>query len=215
MRHLKYVVLALLSVVICFGLWSTDNDVAGIPEDIQHYAEGAGLEEFKKLILEDPAGYGYKNEEEVNSVTLGPGFEVHYFDAGKFDRVTDSLMDLSKPTGQYEFIVYSGGAAKSFLSIERHNAGFRVVMAGGDASRLDKSLDIMKGSLSVNHETTSPALIKDGNVRFLVSHINGKEVNVPDVPAEKSAILGGMNNNQVWDSEKTIKFLKKARAQVR
>lgn len=73
----------------------------------------------------------------------------------------------------------------------------------------------MKGSLSVNHETTSPALIKDGNVRFLVAHINGKEVNVPDIPAEKSAILGGMNNNQVWDSEKTIKFLKQARAQVR
>lgn len=44
----------------------------------------------------------------------------------------------------------------------------------------------MKGSLSVNHETTSPALIKDGNVRFLVAHINGKEVNVPDIPAEKA-----------------------------
>jgi len=101
MRHFKFVVIAFLSIMICFGFLITSHDDAGgIPEDIQHYAEGKGLEAFKKMIRDDPVGYGYEDAEEVNNVKLGPGFKVHLFDHDKFDRMTDRLMDVSKPTGQ-------------------------------------------------------------------------------------------------------------------
>jgi len=212
MRQVKYISVFLISIFICFISVQNIYASTNIPEDIQKYAEGTGLEEFKKLILEDPVGYGYADKDEVNNVTLGPGFEVHLFDASKFNNVSTSLIDVSKPTGQYEFIVMSNGSGKSFLTIERYEDSFRVVVAGGDASRLAKSLDIMTNTLSTNSDYTDPVLIKDGNIRYLVANLNGKEVNIPDVPAEKNALMGGMDNNQLWDSEKTISFLKQVQS---
>lgn len=215
MMVMKYV---RFMMMICIGLtcsyFIAPNTYAGsVPQDVQSFAEGEGLDQFKMMILEDPEGYGYKNEEEVKGVTLGRGFEVYLFDVNKFPNISDSLIDVSKPTAQYDFIVKSGGMGKSFLSVERYEGKFRVVLAGGDASRLDESLHVMSKALSTDVSTVDPVLIKDGNIRYLAVKVDGKEVNIPDVPREKNSLMGGMDNNQLWDSAKTIDFLKEVQAQ--
>ncbi|WP_342552332.1 hypothetical protein [Paenibacillus sp. FSL R7-0652] len=215
MMVMKYV---RFMMMICIGLMCSyfiaPNTYAGsVPQDVQSFAEGEGLDQFKMMILEDPEGYGYKNEEEVKGVTLGRGFEVYLFDVNKFPNISDSLIDVSKPTAQYDFIVKSGGMGKSFLSVERYEGKFRVVLAGGDASRLDESLHVMSKALSTDISTVDPVLIKDGNIRYLAMKVDGKEVNIPDVPKEKNSLMGGMDNHQLWDSAKTIDLLKEFQAQ--
>lgn len=213
MKHMRMFVTIWIGLMVSYMIAPSIHASSTVPEDVQIYAKGQGLEEFKTLVLDDPAGYGYANEEEVKAVTLGPGFEVHLFDSDKFNHVSDSLIDVSKPTGQYDFIVQSKGVGKSFLSIERFEGEFRVVLAGGDASRLDRSLNTMSKSLSTDIDTLNPVLIKDGNIRYLVAKVDGKEVNLPDVPSEKKSLMGGMDNNQLWDSAKTINFLKEVQSQ--
>lgn len=212
MKHMRILIMIWMGLMVSY-MMAPNIYASTVPEDVQTFAKGQGLEDFKKLVLDDPVGYGYENAEEVKSVTLGPGFEVHLFDSDKFKNVSDSLIDVSKPTGQYDFIVQSDGVGKSFLSIERFEGGFRVVLAGGDASRLDASLNTMTKSLSTDVDTLNPILIKDGNIRYLAVKIDGKEVNIPDVPTEKKSLMGGMDNNQLWDSAKTIDFLKDVQSQ--
>ncbi|WP_338588225.1 hypothetical protein V6669_22870 [Paenibacillus sp. Y5S-9] len=212
MKYMRILMVIYMGLLVSYTM-APSSYASNVPEDVQTFAKGQGLDEFKKMVLDDPMGYGYKNEEEVKSVTLGPGFEVYLFDSEKFEKVSDSLIDVSKPTGQYDFIVQSGGVGKSFLSIEQFEGEFRVVLAGGDASRLDASLNTMTKSLSTDVDTLNPVLIKDGNIRYLAVKINGKEVNIPDVPTEKKSLMGGMDNNQLWDSSKTIDFLKDVQSQ--
>lgn len=211
MRFLKIFSTLCLAAAISFSaaplvFANSDSD---IPADIQQYAEGTGLAGFKELVLEDPVGYGFQNADKVKNAILGPGFQVHLFDTEKFKNASSSLIDVSTPTGQYEYIIYTGGQAKSFLSVERYEKGIRIVLAGGNASRIGKSLDTLKKALSGN---AKPVLIKDGNVRYLAAKVDNKEVNVPDVPAEKNAVLGGMDNSNVWDSAQTIKQLRQIQA---
>ncbi|MBO2944736.1 hypothetical protein JJQ72_12210 [Paenibacillus sp. F411] len=214
MKYLKYFYILLVGVTICSAsLFSNIDASVRVPDDIRHYANDAGLEEFKKLISEDPIGFGYKDIEEVGQVTLGPGFQINWIDADKFANVKSSLIDVSKPTGQYEFIVLSNGEGKSFLTVERNGGRFRVISAGGDASGLSKSLAKMTSSLASASEHIELALIKDGNVRYLVTNVDGKEVNIPDFTSEKMALMSGMDQNQLWDSDKTISYLKQAQFQ--
>ena len=212
MKYVRFMVMICIGLM-CSYLTAPNTYASNVPQDVQSFAQGEGLDQFKMMILEDPEGYGYKNEEEVKGVTLGKGFEVYLFDVNKFKNISDSLIDVSKPTAQYDFIVESGGMGKSFLSVERHEGKFRVVLAGGDASRLDESLNVMSKALSVDVSTLDPVLIKDGNIRYLALKVDGKEVNIPDVPREKNSLMGGMDNNQLWDSAKTIDFLKEVQAQ--
>lgn len=69
---------------------------------------------------------------------------------------------------------------------------------------MDASLNTMAKSLSTDIDTLNQVLIKDGNIRYLAVKIDGREVNIPDVPTEKKSLMGGMDNNQLWDSSKTI-----------
>lgn len=78
---------------------------------------------------------------------------------------------------------------------------------------MDESLHVMSKALSTDVSTVDPVLIKDGNIRYLAVKVDGKEVNIPDVPREKNSLMGGMDNNQLWDSAKTIDFLKEVQAQ--
>ncbi|MCY9511895.1 C39 family peptidase [Paenibacillus larvae] len=214
MRILRFLSFLFLILILATSFNVTPHVFANydsdIPLDIQKYAEGTGLEKFKELVLEDPTGYGFQNADEVKKASLGHGFQVHLLDSEKFKNASSSLIEVSKPTGQYEFIILSRGEAKSFLTVEKSEKGIRVVLIGGDATRIGKSLDTINSALSKDHK---PILVKDGIIRYLVTKVNEKEVNVPDVPTEKNLGISRMDNNNVWDSDQTIKHLKKVQAE--
>ncbi|NMM55285.1 hypothetical protein [Paenibacillus aquistagni] len=211
MKYLKSICLVFIAMLFSSNMALVAFASPGsVPEDIYKFAEEIGLDEFKKEVLTDPIGYGFNNIEEVSKVQLGHGFRVHLFDAEKFNKAATSLIDVSKAINQFEFIIYSGEEAKSFLGIEENNGSIQVFSIGGNATRLGGSLTTIKEKVS---DQNSIVLIRDGNIRYLVAKINGEEINVPDVPVEKSAFMGGMNNIQVWESEQTINFLKQVQKQ--
>ncbi|MBJ9993255.1 hypothetical protein [Paenibacillus sp. S28] len=179
------------------------------PDDIDAFAASEGIQTFKEIVSNDPAGYGYNGKEDIENVQLGEGFQVNYIDPAKLKSTESkaSIKSIIKAVDQWDYVVLSNGKPKSFLTIGKENNELKVISAGGSAVDFGVAYDkLLSYSLDKNNLT----LVVDKGIRILLGNKDNDEIVVPGISSKKSAYLDGIDNARVSTSAELISVLKKA-----
>lgn len=189
-----------------------DGNNGNIPPEVVSTAE-QGINLFKKLASESPTDYGFSSVDEVNRMELGQGYQLYRIvpEKLKSDENTDSLVKISELSDEWEFIVKVNGEPKSFLTVGKTKDDNRLVVTGfgGKSETFMESMTNFDRITSTSNKTSTPLIVKEGNIRYIVCLIDDIEYNMPDVPpGPKSLLTGNTDNTQIWPSYQTVTFLK-------
>ncbi|MBD2844118.1 hypothetical protein IDH44_02875 [Paenibacillus sp. IB182496] len=197
----KYIFITIIGIILIMP--SVASSATYEMDEVKRFAESEGLDVFKKLMLEDPEGYGFKNTAQIESVVVGDGLPIYWVDAGKL-RAADantSLQSILRPSNQWEFTVFVDGTATSFLTIGEINHALDVVAAGGTSEAFDKAYK----KISVHSDPDSSvilAMIEGTHV--LVSSVDHQEVAL----SESNVALYGEQKASLIPSENVVTQLK-------
>jgi len=186
----------------------TKNHLNEIPEDIEYFAHNEGLKLFIHFVSEDPAGYSFENDNELINVTLGPGYRLYGVKEDiLYDQSVTDLSKLSYATNIFEFIVYSNGTPKSFLTVSKDQDGVFLRSAGKVATGIEKVLDTLDKLQAENKAAQREILVVQyGNdVKYFVLRSGDKEYIVPFTPVLHSKVD---INGTVWKSSEVIDHIR-------
>ncbi|HLU22754.1 MAG TPA: hypothetical protein VKZ77_09775 [Bacillaceae bacterium] len=189
-------------------LADSNNIGKPIPKEIEQFATSSAINLFKEIVSEDPEGYGFNDINEVENVTLGPGYQLYAIDGERLkDDKYKKMSEISYETTIYEYIVYSKGVPKSFITISTDDKGVFLSSAGGIASGIEKTLNSFN-SLSVNlNESKHEIFVVHYGVsdKYFILKTKDKEEIIPFSPnGENKAEING----KVYSSEQIVDHIR-------
>lgn len=176
-----------------------------VPLDVETYAAQEGLPLAKKLLALAPADIGLSNAEEVNQLTLGPGLQLHTISPAKLESSdATSLLEMTEPQQEWEFVVEKDGKPVTFLLIASKNGHLEFKRVGGKSEGF---WDTWNQFEHYSEAQVEPTLVVSNQVQYLVGTIDEQEVAFSDLAnsAIKSVSIMAQPFTPASDIAKTLK----------
>ena len=198
-----------LVVAAIVGLWGIPaNGASQIPEEV-YLAAQKGISFFKAKVGPHAEKYGFKDIDQVDRVTLGRGFRLHYIGPERLATGrTESLLDLVDPVDAWEYTVDVDGSPQAFLTIGLEDEVYRVVHFGGDATNFGKTYDNFERFVTARSAKTVPTLVKAGPVYYFVGVVANEEVVLPALSEANASQANGMDNTELRSASEVVRYLR-------
>ncbi|MHB9144970.1 MAG: hypothetical protein ACYC5Y_06495 [Symbiobacteriia bacterium] len=203
----KWIVSSAVSLVLLLTLVRTAQAVdSPVPTEVLNAANTA-LTMFKDKVSAEPNLYGFRTVAEVQSVTLGVGLRIHYFDVAKLrDAGVARLSATLQPTDAWEFTADVNGQPRAFLTIAKEDGAYRLGGFGGDARDYGTALVNFGRLTSAKGAAAEPTLLEYQGLHYLTANLGNEDVVLAEIQPDRAraGFAGGMDNTKLRAGEEML-----------